>query len=259
MKIQLMSDLHLELMANPQKKVLDMFEQERKDTVLVLAGDIGSPFSPIYRLTLNLVVSKYLKVIVISGNHEYYQQKPVSTYDPEQNKVVYTRHTIDEIDAQIRTVCQQEGAVFLQKDVYQLDDMTFVGCTLWSPGHVLYDSVVNDSRYSAMDIYSRQDINKDHIAWLKTVITPGCIVVTHHLPTYQMIDKEFLMDSRYSDMNSFFANHLPTPMLKKPRLWLCGHSHRYCHKVIGDCRLYLNPHGYPDETSHFENNLIIEV
>lgn len=232
-----------------------MFEQEKKDIVLVLAGDIGLPFTPIYRLTLKIAVSKYYKVIVVSGNHEYYQQKPVSMYDPEQDKVVYVKHTIDQIDEQIRLVCEEEGAIFLQKDVYMLDDVKFIGCTLWSPGHVLYDHMVNDSRYSEMDIYTRQDINREHINWLKSVITPGCIVITHHLPSYLLISPEFPS----TDMNSFFANHLPTTMIKTPSLWLCGHSHRFCHKVIGNCRFYLNPLGYSDENSRFDPDMVIET
>jgi len=69
MRIQYISDIHLEFLTNTPKVI------PRAD-VLCLVGDIGYPFSKIYKKFLTEMNNLFKKVFLITGNHEYYNLGP---------------------------------------------------------------------------------------------------------------------------------------------------------------------------------------
>ena len=118
MKIQLLSDLHLE--SNP-----DFVPEPAPDAdVLVLAGDIGSyqggsaltgqgdsdfglgRFSPLRGWPV--------PVLFVPGNHEY------DALD------------FDQAHARLRETCERLGITWLERDSVLLQGVRFVGTTLWS-------------------------------------------------------------------------------------------------------------------------------
>ena len=76
MKVQYLSDVHLEFMSKPPK-IKVMAE------VLCLAGDIGYSFSGIYREFLIKMNADFKKVFIIAGNHEYYKSDKYGTHTME--------------------------------------------------------------------------------------------------------------------------------------------------------------------------------
>ena len=80
MKMQYLSDLHIELMHKNNFKIL-CYKIVPKCDILVLAGDIGNPLHQNYKSFLQLVGDKFKKVFLVMGNHEYYKNDIVKAND----------------------------------------------------------------------------------------------------------------------------------------------------------------------------------
>ncbi len=135
MKIQLLSDLHLEV--HPHYQATPAADAE----VLVLAGDIGSyqegsllqgeyfgleRFSPCRNLP-----AWPCPVIFVPGNHEYDLQD------------------WDAAHARLRRVCDTLGIIWLERESVVLNAVRFVGTTLWTD----YDAIaLLDDKVQAGDM-----------------------------------------------------------------------------------------------------------
>src|SRR5579862_7134366 len=76
MKLQIMSDLHLEMHADQGAALLASLDPTDVD-VLVLAGDITSARDyPALRNVFEPLAGKYRHVLYVPGNHEYYKTSP---------------------------------------------------------------------------------------------------------------------------------------------------------------------------------------
>jgi Icc-related predicted phosphoesterase len=86
--------------------------------------------------------------------------------------------------------------------------------------------------------------------------TSNVIVMTHHMPSFDLIAPEF----RDSDMNHLFATHL-NAMIKKYHIdhWICGHSHVSMNMMIGNTHIHMNPIGYPDENHDINWKAYFEI
>ena len=71
-------------------------KENRKNRILVLAGDIGSPHYPLYKLFLAICMNKFKHVFVVAGNHEYYS-------------LPSRQYTIRETNRQMKRVCDDLG------------------------------------------------------------------------------------------------------------------------------------------------------
>lgn len=116
--IKVVSDIHLEG-AKKDFVIKPLTKSEGDITCLILAGDIGYPMAPHYHNFLARVKIDYDYVLVITGNHEYYRQ-------------CGKFWTKAEIDEQVANVCKATGCIFLNHDSYDICNVRFLGCTLWS-------------------------------------------------------------------------------------------------------------------------------
>ncbi len=235
MKIRLLSDLHLEL-ANIQ------IEFDTKADIVILAGDIGSPYKDNYNNLLKQLSSTHEKVFIITGNHEYYQRN----------------HTMHKTESKIRTLCALYSNVhFLQKESYIYKGIRFVGCTLWS---CITDSTLckymNDFTYIPNFSFDKYiTLHDNHKIWLRNELdTTGdfdmTCVITHHLPNLQLISEKY----KDSPLNSFFASDIN---INGANIWCYGHSHMSNYKIIDGVHFYCNPHGYSHEKTNWNPNMII--
>ena len=156
MHVTYLSDIHLELRKKLPKDITKLFPENFGANILVLAGDIGNPFSDLYKTFLELCVSRFLYVLVVSGNHEYYTSTK-------------RQRTMEETDQQISRICEATGAQHLtvgkafdvpndisdkNHDItdnnYDSSDNNydsgyrFVGCTLWSEVDRSAENIMND-------------------------------------------------------------------------------------------------------------------
>jgi Icc-related predicted phosphoesterase len=260
MKIALVSDVHLEF------GDLD-FDNDSGADVLILGGDICVGADMAQRDLYNTMGEHYRsnrfhafferccerfpQVIFIVGNHEHYHGDFAKTVPHFKDVLGYLKNLH-----------------ILEKETFVLDDVTFVGGTLWTDMNrrdirTLHDisRMMNDFRCvdnSARltdgrgwnDRFTTTDAADDHDAMLEFIrntveANPAgrYVVVGHHAPsrlsTHPKYQDQFIMNGGYSsELDDFILDH---PQIK---LWTHGHTHEDFDYRIGSCRILCNPRGY---------------
>lgn len=233
MRVQILSDLHLEYDRDGGEAFAHTVPV--LGDVLILGGDLIPlrAADPVRRV-LRWFCDRFAHVIFVLGNHEYYGTHPA--------------------DAQaLLAACAQKipNLHVLNPGVVSIDGIRFVGATLWfpdTPDEVLYRSTLNDFRLIADFVPWVHDTHVEHLAFLKTNIRPGDVVVTHHLPHPRSIAPQYAGSS----LNRFFLAEDAAGLVERSgaRLWIHGHTHVPCDYVIGKTRVVCNPRGYPGESSN---------
>lgn len=282
MKIQLLSDLHLE--ANPHF----VPEPAPGADVLVLAGDIGSyqeggqlgdedfglaRFSPLPQWG-----AWPTPVLFVPGNHEYDAQD------------------WDEAHQRLRRTCDKLGIAWLERETLVLNQVRFVGTTLWSDFDALADHEQTDSltrrlqlrdkAFRAANFYLRktggtrsgeaflaEPMRAQALAcqeWLQAALsTPFAgttVAVTHFAPSLRSADPRYgLVPGTAGFCNAL--DHL----LPHAQLWLHGHLHAPSDYTVSgtdpatkapwQCRVVANPLGYArkGEQATFQSKLCLTV
>jgi hypothetical protein len=72
------------------------------------------------------------------------------------------------------------------------------------------------------------------------------IVITHHIPSFTLIHKEFTTES-YNKYNQCFASTCESLIKEPVKLWIYGHTHKENNSEINYVKVLCNPLGYPSE------------
>jgi len=259
MKIAICSDLHLEFG--------DIrFSNTENAEVLILGGDImiaqdlhDYPVDEIstnptprqrkvqeYREFLKHCSNEFNHVIYVAGNHEFYHGKFVDSLRV------------------LREECQQfPNVYFLENQTKEINDVTFIGATLWTDCnkgdpvtlHALQD-LMNDFQIIRHDEYGYRKLrpmdialrHKKTLEYIKHVVANvvsnrKVMVVGHHSPsklsTHPRYQNEVIMNGAYSsDLSEFILDH---PQIVA---WSHGHTHSPFDYYIGSTRIICNPRGY---------------
>lgn len=280
MKIQLLSDLHLEVHPNWVAKPAPGAE------LLVLAGDIGSYQSGSMLLDQDFGLSRFspkncwpTPVLFVPGNHEY------DALD------------FDAAHARLRETCERLGIVWLEQEIFVWRDrddkaVRFIGTTLWSdfdalgPATNAVDSgstglltqqlKARDKAFRAANYYLKKTGTVRHglpmLAelvreqsllcqdWLtKALHDPfdgSTVVVTHFAPSLTSADPRYGL----TPGSAGFCNALDA-LLPHAELWLHGHLHAPSNYVKNGCRIVANPLGYArkNEQNAFQATLCIDL
>ena len=265
MKIAVCSDLHLEF------EDIDLQNNEGAN-VLILSGDImiaedlhkhvAADFNPYapgahadlsrrmetanrFRNFLKRCSDNFPHVVYIAGNHEFYHGRWKGSLD------------------HLREECNVfPNVYFLENDVKVIDDITFIGATLWTDMnkgdpltlHAIND-MMNDFKIIRNDEHGYTKLRPAHvmhrhqqtISYLKSILPDmkdrKVVVVGHHAPskqsTHPKYKNDYLMNGGYSsDLSEFILDH---PQIK---LWTHGHTHDPFDYMIGTTRIVCNPRGY---------------
>ena len=243
MLIQYLSDIHLEFMTKVPKIIV-------KADVLCLAGDIGYPYSGIYKDFLIAMNKSFKKVFLITGNHEYY------------NSEKYSNHSMDNVNTMIKSLIKfhkLDNITFLNNSYEIYNDIIFVGTTLWSniQSQNMNDLVLmNDFKqienmtydtYKLLHLKScnfientLSEISKDDKYKNKKIV-----MMTHHLPSFKLIDEKYAL----SDFNCFYASNCDKYFVEPIKAWIYGHTHTPNQTIINNIKFACNPKGYPSENT----------
>jgi len=251
MKIQLFSDLHREM--DPTFSIPDT-----DSDIIILAGDIDVGI-----LGIKWAISEAQRlnktVLYVAGNHEYY------------------RHEYITLQSQMREVAESCSLIhFLECDEFILNDVRFLGTTLWTDyastrlseqtenmrlmGSIMQDHHVismADKPFRPADALNLHQTSK---AWLQNKLdTPykgKTVVVTHHGPSIKCAHPHF----GNGPTASGFISNLDY-LVKKANAWCYGHTHSSLDRKLGSCRLLSNQKGYPGELvpGGFQVDLVFEV
>jgi len=263
MKVALCSDLHLEF------QDINIQNTEGAD-VLILSGDILvaedlhnhpeiHPMDPVNipnlgrRQAIALRFRDFIKrcsfqfphVVVIAGNHEFYHGRWKGTI----------QHLRDEYS-------KFPNVYFLEQDFKVIDDVTFIGGTLWTDCNKAdpltlnaLSDIMNDFRIIRNDEKAYVKLRPENtvfrhrqtVSYFKTVLADRkeskVVVVGHHAPTFNSVHEKYrneqLMNGGYaSDLSEFILDH---PQIV---LWTHGHMHDPVDYMVGTTRVVCNPRGY---------------
>jgi len=181
MKVQLASDLHLELL-NDSRTIDWSALIKPAAPVLAICGDVGRPGSHLLRSLLEFCSHSFELVLLVRGNHDYYAVRS-------------TPATPDEIMQQFREETARFGNVkLLERESVEWGGVTFHGCTLWSDipdkwknyvGSVMSDTARIMFAERAATVHDLVAWHERDAAWLAAQVraTRGPqVVLTHHLP-----------------------------------------------------------------------------
>ena len=240
MKLQILSDLHVEFHRDQGKSFINSLDPSGVD-VLLLPGDIITlrNIDPLYR-----ICDKYKKVIYIAGNHELYDL------------------SVEE-GLEIFNSLSHPNLITLNNSLVEIDGQKFLGSTLWFneedvKRHGTQESFLND--FYKIEGFKPwvYETHLESAKWLKDNCRSGDVVLTHHLMSYRCIAPEYKMSAH----NCFFASNQDEIILhQKPKLVVSGHTHSSIDTVIGETRYIINPFGYAghDENPNFNDKLVIEI
>ncbi|QHI98772.1 metallophosphoesterase [Xylophilus rhododendri] len=270
MKLQLLSDLHLEVQPD------SVFEPLPDADLLVLAGDIGAdkPGSllpePDFGLTRFSPLPQYgawpKPVVFVPGNHEYDAQD------------------FDAAHGRLRRLCDRLGIAWLERESMVIDGVRFLGSTLWTDFDALTPAkatpqqadAARSKAMRAADFYlSKTGSSRQGQPWLASSVRAQSLVCQQWLRS--MLEREFdgptvvvshfapslrSADPRYGLVpgTAGFCNRLDG-LLAHARLWLHGHLHAPSDYVENGCRVVANPLGYAhkDEQQGFRPRLLVDV
>ena len=254
MKIQYASDLHLEFADN--WRILKQEEPMNvRGDILVLAGDIGYLGDDNYQTHpfWDWASKNYQQVIVALGNHEFYKfYNLASMHDG----------LIGEIRPNIH---------YYYNAIVHIQDIDIFVSTLWAnialeDAYITEQSVTDFRRILyCEDILTFADFNREHKRCLEFVkqsvadsMAKHIIVVTHHVPSFQLMSPEFLGSHINGAFTVELADYIATSGID---YWIYGHSHRNIDKTIGTTRCVCNQFGYAFHNEHlaFDRNKIIEI
>ncbi|OYT92858.1 MAG: metallophosphoesterase [Burkholderiales bacterium PBB3] len=278
MKIQLLSDLHLEVhphwLPTPTPGA----------DVLVLAGDIGSYQPGSLLKDADFGLARFsprhgwpTPVLFVPGNHEY------DTQD------------FDAAHARLRETAERLGMVWLERETVVLDGVRFVGTTLWTD----FDALAPQSSHTtgsgpatanglALQLKARDKASRAANYYLRktgvtrhgeTWLAPGLreqalqcqawlraalaapfdgptVAVTHFAPSLKSADVRYGL----TPGTAGFCNALDE-LLPLAQLWLHGHLHAPSDYVHQGCRVVANPLGYArkNEQAAFKPQILIEI
>ena len=262
-----MSDLHLDhLWSHYMSSTRDdaMFGMipfgDTTQDILIIAGDLCNNDVKVLSYAgeswLKIVSGMFRDIVIVHGNHSYY----LTEFDNMEAK-------FDRLLAE-----QNITNVYVLRDNSWLDAKTgvlFVGGTLWSdfdnqnPLSMYQASVsMNDYRYIRNKKYRKitpQDTLAKHLASVKYLLKAlqdnrdkHTVVVTHHLPSFQLIAEQY----RGEALNGCYASALDELIMYNPQVlhWICGHTHISNDLYIGDTRCVINPFGYSGDNKQFDRN-----
>lgn len=286
MKIALASDVHLEfgdldIVNDQDAQVLilsgdicvatDLDMRDRRQTELGFARQRSEMFHEFFERC----ATNFPHVIYVMGNHEYYHSDFATALDEMRRKLAHL-----------------PNLYILEREVKTIDDVTFIGGTLWTDMNnsdplTLYHmrTMMNDFRViqnSAVPVhfrsqegefktrvakFSAEDAVAEHVKMKQYIeVTTAMlgknpnkyVVVGHHSPsrqsTHEMYAHDTIMNGGYSsNLDEFIMDH------PEIRLWTHGHTHHSFDYMIGETRIMCNPRGYHGYESQAQEWKLITV
>lgn len=270
-KIQLMSDLHLE--GQPAYSPRPAPDAE----LLVLAGDIGSYQAKSRLADDDFGLARFsprngwpVPVLYVPGNHEY------DALD------------FDATHLRLREACDRLGITWLEREQLVREGIRFVGTTLWAdfdalvlqpgaPEPTLQEQLKQRHKaFRAANFYLRKAAALRHgrmmlaeewreqslvcQAWLRDALAQPfdgtTVVVTHFAPSLRSADPRYGV----TPATAGFCNSLQA-LMAQAQFWLHGHLHCPQDYLEEGCRVLANTLGYASkgEQEFFREDFVVDI
>lgn len=265
MKFRIASDLHLEFWNNYLARYTLPTLEEDKETILLLAGDIGLLGDPrTYTKFIQHSSKQFKGIFWIAGNHEYYH----SNIDMRNVKMAINDLALPNIYTDLHILEEEKIAIIGDTLWTDLDNgdpaSVFIAQRGMSDFRVIEEGL-SLQRFHPILLHAERTITfhkeqKQRIFMnVNHYSAKGykCIVVTHHQPSWQGIGEGFAGNA----MNSAFVSNMDAEIKEYSiAYWIAGHTHNAQEYMIGETKVIVNPLGYPSERdAYFNPTLTIEV
>lgn len=263
MLVRPFSDIHAEFWpANKINRILGTVVPALPtdmETVALVAGDLGLAHrQETWLKALSIFAKQFLAVVYVEGNHFFYH-----------NDFFGRIHVLK------NTLSLPKNVHFLENESVEIDDVVFIGATLWTDFQGKDFFKMQYARKNMNDFvvirkqtgqrllpedtvdlfYESREYIFDAIRFAGSKKT---VVVTHHGVSPLSIHERFRGDS----LNSAFMTDLSHEIIDHgPDQWVHGHTHNSFDYMLGKTRVIVNPYGYKDVEVNpkFENDLVLEV
>lgn len=275
MKIQILSDLHLEFFNNFRESITNFRIIENlcksfftEADILIIAGDLGIFVNPNLILALDFFINHYSQVLYIPGNHEYYgtsfreAERYFSFITSMERIRTGEEFSVGNIHATTGWFTEKPDISYCYwkkiADSYSIGldyPVEKISRDINSGWGGLYTEYQYKNEAPLHEFFHR---GERAIQYLMDHVNPGDIIVTHHLPLWSSIDPNYKEDKT----NYFYVNEGMRKVIeqKQPSLWIHGHTHCSNDYTVGDTRVISNPRGYPGQVNQeFNPHFIIEV
>lgn len=279
-KIQIVSDLHLEFVGNNFQNIL-----KPSAPILFLLGDICAcgtePDFITYKEFMRYIAPKFKYIFHVPGNHEYYTSG---------NTNIMYKHTIPGVDAKIRKFLKDYSNIFYLnnntvKIKLNLKTYVFIGATLWTGirnnDRKKVETMMNDYTYlyvpnirpknlsetqkktwKTIRRYNITDMSRYHENSLAYIIReikkvkPNeiGIILTHHKPYRSKSIEDIITQAYETDILGSIIK--PPPNIT---LWGYGHTHVKDDTYISNVRVVSNPKGYPSQKTKYVPDYNVNV
>jgi len=248
--IQIASDLHIECKNSEKINPLDYITPKAK--ILILAGDIGSLYKfQQLKNFLSKICNYFEFVLYIPGNHEYY-------YHDDCEKLSFST-----LELRLKKLdCDIPNLHIVCKGSVRIGNVCICGCTLWSnplcevPNFIVRVHEMTTSNYLDKHMKDLQYI-KDMIDYTEQK-NYKLIVVTHHPPTYRVLNNT----NKRKKFLSLYASNLDYLLDKtKVDTWICGHTHKN-FDILSEkgCRVVSNQKGkIKDNVMDYKKDFVINI
>ena len=254
MKIQIFSDLHVDVASNKPISIM------RGVDLVIVAGDTCEGVLHAFDY-LRQIVAVPIPILMVLGNHEYYRR--------------FIPHEL----ALARSHAAGFNIHLLENDAIVLGGVRFVGATLWTDYRIFGESNqaavmnacatgMNDHRrigwqkqpwlrFRPQEAALLHHQSKTYLAEVLATPFPGpTAVISHHACHPGSIHPEFMSDH----LTGAYASDLSTQIeAHQPTLWVHGHVHNSSDYRVGKTRIVCNPNGYGSENPDFDGALVVEV
>lgn len=246
MRVAYCSDCHIEFGS------LILNNDDNAD-VLILAGDtvIEHYLNDNDRFKFDIffkdISNKFPITFIIAGNHEFYHGK----WEGSLAKLRQFFLKYDNIE-------------FMEDNSYFIDDIMFLGSTLWTDmgnnnpfSSMIVKNSMNDYRIIRNDAADYRKLNPTDTmirhnkslkfinSMLKNYTSFKTVVITHHSPSYKSVPDKY-NNTKDMAMNDGYCSDLDYLMFKNPQIkyWIHGHTHTPFDYMINHTNVLCNPRGY---------------
>lgn len=244
MRVQLISDLHLECHADGGRSFVESLDPSKCD-VLVIAGDLCTVGGGLLT-ALKMLSQRFNHVVYVPGNHEYWRVNRGS------------------LNATLRKAGERHPNLhILDNDILVLDGHRFLGTTLWFPDTPLARQQAEGwGEFNCIPGFKKwvYQANERARTFLRRELRERDIVVTHYLPSWLSVHPGYAGEST----NCYYVSDVEDLIVeRKPAFWLHGHTHVSQSYSIGPTQIRCNPFGYVGAqgglNGRFNDELVIEV
>lgn len=227
MKLQIVSDIHLELSKKKKCIIKPLTE------ILILCGDIGRIWDDNYKKFIKYCSLNWKYVLIVMGNHEYYHsKKSISTILKEY----------------INYFNNFKNIYLLNNSFVIINNIKFIGSTLWSNINCStkylsdfkyiqyeYKKQMTTKYYKKLYEESKNYILKESISNIKTIL------ITH----FPLINENVCSEEhKNSELLTYFTNDLLKYLNKNIICCIHGHTHYNVDFIKNNIRFISNTTEY---------------